>query len=83
MNGNGQKIALWTKQCGHCFRLLGEDGHYHDMGLREPVAWLPAEPAAEGPLRVAPAICPGCFEALREGLASEEPAHPGLAVSVA
>jgi len=83
MNETARTTASWTKQCGHCLRLLGEDGRYHDRGLSAPAAAFPAGPQAEGRLRLAPAICPECFETLRECLAPEEPARPGLAAAVA
>lgn len=64
----------WTKQCAHCFRLLGEDGCYHSLGLAAEIAWFPADPRAESRLRAIPSTCPECFEALRTCLAGWEEA---------
>ena len=79
MNGTARNTASWTKQCSHCLRLLGEDGRYHDMDLTSPAAGFPPASGEEDGLRITPAICPECFEALRECVAAEEPT--GLAVA--
>jgi len=59
--------SSWTKQCGHCLHLLGEDGQYHDRGLTAAVASIPSEK-----LRVFSSICPDCFDSLRESLSGQE-----------
>ncbi len=52
------------KQCGYCCRVYGEDGEYHDIGLKEPVVEIYVAPPKKERVHVSHAICTECFEAM-------------------
>ena len=52
------------KQCGYCFRMLGEDGVYHSLGLTEPVVHLHVAPPKKEEIAVSHGVCSDCFQAM-------------------
>ncbi len=52
------------KQCGYCFRILGEDGVYHSIGLTEPVVQLRVAPPKTSEVPVSHGICSDCFQVM-------------------
>ncbi len=52
------------KQCGYCFRVLGEDGVYHSLGLTEPVVYLHVAPPKKEEIPVSHGVCSDCFHAM-------------------
>lgn len=52
------------KQCGYCFRILGEDGVYHNIGLAEPVVQLLVAPPKTIEVPISHGICSDCFQVM-------------------
>jgi hypothetical protein len=52
------------KQCGYCFRVMGEDGKYHAIGLRAPIGFLQVAPPKTEKIPVSHGICAECFQVM-------------------
>ena len=52
------------KQCGYCFRVLGDDGTYHGIGLTEPIVHLDVAPPKAEQVPVSHGICADCFQVM-------------------
>ena len=52
------------KQCGYCFRILGDDGVYHNIGLAEPVVQLLVAPPKKIEVPISHGICSDCFQVM-------------------
>ena len=52
------------KQCGYYFRILGEDGVYHNIGLDVRVLQLHVAPPKTSEVPVSHGICYDCFQAM-------------------
>jgi hypothetical protein len=53
-----------VKQCGYCFRVLGDDGTYHGIGLIEPIVHLDVVPPKAEQVPVSHGICADCFQVM-------------------
>ncbi|MBT3352490.1 MAG: hypothetical protein HOC91_15890 [Nitrospinaceae bacterium] len=78
------KNSVMIKQCGYCFRILGDDGVYHNIGLADPVVQLRVAPPKTSEVAVSHGICSDCFQVMiapadkeieGNGLLKEKPAR--------
>ncbi|MFP6870240.1 MAG: hypothetical protein VCE91_13020 [Nitrospinota bacterium] len=53
-----------VKQCGYCFRVMGEDGQYHAIELRAPIGLLQVAPPKTENIPVSHGICGECFQVM-------------------
>lgn len=51
----------FIKQCSYCFRLMGEDGEYHQLGLGGTIFRLQVGTTSRKEVPITHGICSDCF----------------------
>ncbi|MDA1000342.1 MAG: hypothetical protein O2807_07480 [bacterium] len=52
----------FIKQCGYCFRLMDEDGKYHQLGLDGTISCLQVGTTSRQEVPITHGICSDCFQ---------------------